>query len=434
MTNRTTRKDSLILTTLATLLVVAGFWVAYQFVEPAPPSRIVISSGSESGTYFSVANQYRAALAQNGIDLEVLPSAGSGENIKRLLDRTADVALVQSGSSDPDDQSSLLSLGSLYYEPIWLFMQNSIKTATLSDLKNKKIAIGQEGSGTRKVVLKILEKNGFSSRSENLLSLSSEESAEALLQGTIDAAFVIASIESPLIQELLHERSLALMNFSRAEAYTRLYPFLTQITLPEGIVDFEKNIPGKSTTLLAATANLVAHKDLHPALSVLLMQAAKKTHSGSTLFAKGGFFPSPSELEFPLSDVADRFYQNGPPFLMRYLPFWAAILIDRMVVMLIPLVALMIPLMKVMPPVYRWRVRSRIYRWYRELQAVDDLSHGKQLSSAERDELEKELERIENEVNKVKTPLSYADQLYHLLVHIELVRNKVTGTSDKPAQ
>jgi TRAP transporter TAXI family solute receptor len=424
-TTRETGKDSVLAIGISIVLLMAGFWTAFQFVEPAPPTHMTISTGSPEGNYFKYAHQYKELLAKDGIELEILSSAGSSENIQRLLNNEVDIAFVQGGVSDQSSTTPLLSLGSLYYEPAWLFYHLPTTINRLTSLTGKRIAIGPEGSGTRTIALRLLDKNGLNSETTQLLSLIGQEGATALTNGTIDALFMVASPSSSVIQKLLHDRQIKLMSFSRAEAYARLNSFLSPVSLPQGIIDLKNNIPAQDIALLVPTANLAIRDDFHPALAILILQAAKQIHHDATLFSNKGHFPNTDGVEFPLSDVAERFYQNGPPLLMRYLPFWAAIMIDRMVVMLIPLIALLFPLFKIAPPLYRWRVRSKIYRWYRELQAVDDAVHNQQLSSPQKQALAGELGRIENEVNKVKTPLSYADQVYNLLLHIDLVRKKV---------
>lgn len=418
-----TVKDSILMTGLAAILVIAAFWTAFQFVEPAPPKHIIISSGSEEGAYFDFAHQYQTLLAKDNIEIEILTSAGSSENIQRLLDGEADIAFVQGGSSDPTINDQLLSLGSLYYEPIWLFYRQSLTINSITDLAGKNIALGPEGSGTRYVAKQLLEENGINEDKAELSDLTGKQSADALVAGKIDALFLIASPNSDTIKQLLKNEQIKLLSFERANAYTRLKPYLSRISLSQGIVDLEQNIPSEEIILLAPTANLVINKDFHPALSVLLLQAATKIHQPTTLFSKKGTFPNPQNLEFPISEQAERYYKKGAPFLMQFLPFWAAILIDRMIVMIIPVIALLFPLFKIMPPLYRWRIRSRIYRWYRELQLVGDTLHDEELS--EQQQMLNELDRIENEVSKVKTPLSYADQVYNLQLHIDLIRKKI---------
>ncbi len=427
--------DLLKTASLAILLIIAAFWITSRFTKPGPPDTITISSGSKEGAYYLYAQQYKEILKRNNITLNILDSSGSLENIQRLKNKQVDIAFVQGGTSsdqlspdqhDKDSEDALYSLGSLYYEPIWIFISKSFKPETLNDFKQRNIAIGSPGSGTQMVTKQVLGLNGVDENNAKFISISSKQTAIALLDGSIDAGFIVASAESPIIQQLLKQDAVELFSLKRALAYSRLLPFLSEVTLASGIIDLAENIPSEDKILLAPTSNLVIHDDMHSGLTVLILQAAQEIHSGPSLFTQPQAFPSPQNLVYPISDVADRFYKKGPPFLMRYLPFWAAVLIDRMIVFLLPLVAVMFPLFKLMPPLYRWRVRSRIYRWYDELQETDSaISLDNNLSAKQIQQLHKQLDRIDNEVEKVKTPLSYADQLYQLLLHTDLVRKKL---------
>jgi len=231
-------------------------------------------------------------------------------------------------------------------------------------------------------------------------------------------------VQSPLIQKLLRRQDIQLMSFVRADAYTRLHHSLSLITLPEGTIDLQENIPPRDTMLLAATANLVVRDDFHPALVDLLLQAAEEVHGDGSLFDQPGYFPNDRNLEFPLNDDARRYFKHGPPFLQRYLPFWTANLLDRMKIMLIPLLTLLIPLFKIMPPTYRWQARKKVYRWYRELKALD-VEHPEQLTADALQTSIRMLDAIEEDVRKVTVPLSYSDELYNLRLHIDLVRSKL---------
>ncbi|MEW5009382.1 MAG: TAXI family TRAP transporter solute-binding subunit [Cycloclasticus sp.] len=422
-TRRTSKKDSISSILLASVLLLAGFYLAYQFVEPAPPSSLSISTGSKEGAYYAHALKYQTWLAKQGIELTIKTSAGSADNLTRLLNDEVDLALVQGGLTQPD--TALLSLGSLYYEPAWLFYRQGLNIQQLNQLSGKKIAIGPSGSGTRSLAKILLSDNGLDENQAQLLDDTGSIAADKLLKADIDAAFFIGSEQSRVIQQLLHEPTITLLSLSRAEAYQRLHPFLSSVSLPAGVISLQKNLPASDIQLLAPSANLLTSDKLHPALAVLVLQAIKDSHQAAGIFAQQGQFPNAAQLTAPISDIAERFYQNGPPFLMRYLPFSTAIMIDRFIVMLIPLIALLIPLVKVMPPLYRWRISSRIYRWYEALHAVDDKIHQQQLSQAQRIQLEQQLSHIENEVNKVKTPLSYADKVYQLLLHIDLIRRKL---------
>jgi TRAP transporter TAXI family solute receptor len=415
-------KDLLITFGPACILALFGFWVAYQFVSPPPPKTIIITTGAETGDYFQIAQQYRTELAQEGIELKIISSSGSGENINRLVNKKADLAFIQGGTGKDE---ALSSLGSLYYEPLWIFLRKEVKAQKITDLSGLRIANGSEGSGTRILTTRLLEQNQINNQSAQLLTLSAIDAAKAIVHSEIDVVMMVASSNSKTVKQLLQNDQIKLLNLSRADAYTRLLPYLSKITLAEGIIDLKNNIPKQPISLVAPTANLVVQEDFNPALTVLLLRAAKIIHNKPNIFTTAEMFPSSQFTAYSINDVAKRFYSVGPPFLMRFLPFWPAVFIDRMIVMLVPLLALLLPLGKIMPPLYRWRIRSKIYRWYKELQEVDNENYEKPISVQQLEKLNLELTKIETEVNKVKTPLSYADQVYNLLLHIDLVRKKL---------
>lgn len=400
----------------AALLALLGFIIAYQFVDPAPPSSLIFSAGSKEGAYYSHALAYRDYLKQRGITVVVQESAGSLENAQSLSSGKADVAFVQSGITDPDNDR-LSSLGSVYYEPLWVFVRSGLTINSLNALKGQRIAVGAEGSGTRALSLQLLQENGVDITGPKVLALGGSAAAEALLAGRVDALFMVASATAEVVWRLNRSSRVKLLSFDRSDAYTRRIPTLSSLTLPQGSLDLASDRPATDIKLLAATATLQVNNQLHPALQDLLMQAAVHVHGGRSLFSTAGEFPTPLYSGIRLSDEADRYYKSGPSFLQRYLPFWAATLVDRLKVMLLPFIALLIPLLKVMPPLYRWRVRSRIYRWYDELNRIDEALEGDFDP-----QLLNDLDRIENEIRKVHVPLSYADELYNLRMHLRLIR------------
>ena len=412
----------------AALLTLIGFVVAWQFVNPAPPRTLVIATGQQDGAYYLFAEHYRQQLAVDGIELEILTSSGSIDNLELLKNKAVDLAFVQGGTGSSADADILSSLGSLYYEPLWVFYRGEQTLTRITQLQDKRIAIGEPGSGTHAIAELLLADNFMDAGTATIQPVGGTAGAQALLQGNIDALFLVASPAAPLVQDLLHRQDIRLMSFARAGAYTRLHHFLSAVSLPEGVIDMQANLPPRDTVLLAATANLVVRDGFHPALVSLLLQIATRTQSSGGLFERPGNFPNSANLEFPLNEDARRFYEQGPPFLQRYLPFWSASLIDRLKIMLLPLLTLLLPLVKIMPPMYRWRVRKKIYRWYRELQLLDDASH-EHPDDAVQAELLKKLDTIEEEVRKVSVPLSYADELYSLRLHIGLVRNSLTDRS-----
>ncbi len=420
-------KEHLLTYIPAVLITVVGFIAAFQYVGPAPPARLVMGTGLPEGAYHKFAQQYREILARHGIDLELRNTAGSMENLKLLrADDTqgVDVAFVQGGMISSGNDEGLLSLGSLYYEPIWVFYRSETPIRRLSDLIGRRVAIGEQGSGTRVLAQRLLANNTVIDNSSTLLTMGGTKSAQALRAGELDAAMFVASRQSQPVNELLQDPSIGLMSFERAGAYLQLHRFLSSVILPEGVVNLQANIPFRDTVLLATTTNLVVHADVHPALVDLLLQAAEEVHGEGGYFEQRGEFPAAQYLDFPLSKEARRFYKSGPPFFQRYLPFWTATLIDRLKVLLIPFIALLLPLAKSMPPVYRWRVRSKIYRWYRTLNTVDKGLY-EEAALPQVGEYLAKLDEMEHEVAKVSVPLSYAEELYHLRVHINLVQSKL---------
>jgi len=403
----------------AMILAVLGFAVAYQFVDPAPPTTLVFSAGQKGGAYYANAERYRDYLRQRGITVTVLESAGSLENVQRLVSGTADIAFVQSGTVAHGDHT-LRSLGSMYYEPLWVFLRRDLDIRFISELKGKRIAVGLAGSGTRAIALQLLKENGVDENVATIVSSGTTEAGKALMRAELDAVFVVSAASSQSVQTLLTSDDVRLMSITRAEAYTHRLEALSSVNLPQGVLNLALNRPAQEKTLLSSTATLVVNKDMHPALQSLVMQAASAIHAGGSLFSRAGIFPSPRHAGLVLSREAERFYKSGPPFLQRFLPFWAATLVDRLKVMLLPFIALLLPLFKVMPPLYRWRIRSRIYRWYDELGQIDAA-----LGDSDPPTLLGDLNRIESEIRKVNVPLSYAQELYDLRLHLALVRDLI---------
>jgi TRAP transporter TAXI family solute receptor len=410
---------------IAVALVLVGFLVAYQFVDPAPPGRIVLATGSDGGAYQRYGEKFADYLAANGIQVTLRESAGSVENLQLLsADSGVDVAFVQGGLADSVDSSAVMSIGSLYLEPLWLFVRRDLELGDMSDLAGARISVGVEGSGTRIVANTLLAAHGITRDAADFIGVEPDELAQAFVDDQLDAAFVIADPGADLIADLLQTSAVELRSLERADAYARRYSYLTSISLPEGVLDLRTNRPNEDIETVALTATLVARRDFHPALVSLLLLAATSIHGEHSILADSGEFPTGRYVDLPLNEDAQRYFKNGPPFLMRYLPFWAATLVDRMWIMLFPIIGLAIPLVKLVPPVYQWRIRRKILRVYSELEQLDPKGRAV-TSDADRSRRILALGNLDNQTLTVSVPHAYKDDLYKLRRDIDLVRRQV---------
>lgn len=415
--------DAVIIGVAALAVLFAVFWATYKFMRPAPPSHVTIVTGPADGAYQIYAAHYKDFFARSGITLDIKPSAGSAENLQRLQNRdeNVDIAFIQSGVTLGKDVEGLVSLGVIYPEPLWLFHQKDLTLTSLEELKGKRIAIGPEGSGTRLLALELLRAHGVAEAPTSLSPLGGMNAALALLNKEVDAVFIVGPAQSSAVWTMLYTPNLAMFNFTQAEAYVRRFPYLSALTLPRGTIDLPQNIPSKDMSLVAPSTNLIARDDFHPALIDLTLQALSANHGGAGLFARAGQFPTPNGVEIPLSREAERYYKNGKPFLQRYLPFWAATLVDRLVFMLLPIIALLFPLFRIAPFLYSWRIRRRIFRYYGELKMLE-IEAQRKPESKSRTEWLNEIERIERAAHRIPTPLAFANQVYTLRQHVHMVR------------
>ena len=421
--------DLLVIGVPVLLVAALAAWLAVKFIGPAPPDSIVMLAGPKESSYYNTAERYAKIIARSGVKLHVVETEGAQDNLRRLADRKvyADVGFVLGGVAEGIDTGGLMSLGSMFVQPVLVFYRGKESVDRLSQLEGKRVAIGPESSGTHALAMKFLIANGMDKGPTRLLDLDGDEAMEALKQGKIDAAFLMGElVRGKLTRELLKERGIRLMNFAQADGYMRRLKFLSRLTLPRGAFDLGQDLPPQEVELVGPTVELVAREDLNPALSDLLISAAREIHGPAGMYRKAGEFPAPLERDFPISEDAQRFYRSGTPFLYKKLPFWLASLVDRMLVILVPLVVIVIPAIRIVPPLYRWRVRSRIYRWYGALMALErDMLADPTPERAQ--EILKRLDDIREAVNNLRTPLAFADQLYVLREHINGVRNRLAG-------
>ncbi len=425
---------------LITLALLTG---AYFLLDPAPPRRVVLATGPEQSDYAEFGKRYAAELKRYGIEVVLKPTQGSSENRRLLRDpaQKVDLAFVRGGSSDAvraaDEEQSgvpLTSLGNLYLEPVWLFyrgetakrLNRSATLTQLAELRGWRVNVGARGSGVIGLMGKLLHANGIERTSLNESRLEQTPAVMALLAGELDAMALAAAPESLMVQMLLQTPGVKMFEFAQAEAYARRLPFLSPVVLPRGVMDLARNLPERDLPLVATTTALVAREDTHPALLQLFVQAAHKIHGGTGWLARAGQFPSSQNTELPLAKEAERYYRNGPPLLQRYLPFWLANLVDRMWVVLLSIIAVLIPLARVVPPLYEFRVRSRVFRWYRQLREIEDALR---TNKATPTELLDEVNKLDAKAQHIAVPLSYADELYSLRSHIQMVRARLSATA-----
>ena len=406
-------------------LILIATAVMITWLGPLPPRVVVMSTGTPGGTYDLFARRYRAILARSGIDLRLMPSAGGVENLARLNDPHSgvQVALAQSGLVGEGQSPDLESLGTLFYEPFWLFYRGDNPGARLQGLRGRKIAIGPAGSGSRALGVRFLAFDGIDEKNAQLLPLSQAESGAALLRGDVDAAVMVAAFDTPVVRQLLTAADVRVWGFPRADGVVALHPFLSKLVLPEGTADMAANRPPEDVTLVAPKASLIVRRGLHPAIQYLLLDAASEIHAVPGIFQRPGQFPAPEEEDLSLSKQARQFYKSGDPLLQRYMPFWLAVLTGRILLLLIPVVGVAYPLLRVVPAMYDWGMRRRIFRLYGELKIIELESQTPGHST--NGDLLARLDRLEERSDRLRMPRSFATLLYTLRAHIALVRGRL---------
>ncbi|MBP7454127.1 MAG: C4-dicarboxylate ABC transporter substrate-binding protein [Ottowia sp.] len=479
---------------LAVGLLVAAYW----WLDPQPPKTVRMATGPEGSAYAGFGRRYAAALEREGITVELIPTEGSVANLQLLRDGKADVAFVRGGSgaapttanasagalpdagpaaaaaasearpaasspapgADPDDDGSLLSLGALFYEPVWIFYRpdalpqpaDQTPTAThgktalsakranngiahaddsaaspaepqaLAQIKGLRINVDQPGSGVPQLMQRLLRANGLNADEMTLSQLPPAAAAEALSAGLLDALVLTSAPQSAVVRQLLRAPGVKPLELAQADAYTRRFPFLRTVTLPRGVTDLAADIPPHDVTLLAATTSLLSREDTHPALRQLFAQAAQSIHSRAGWLNGTREFPNTRTSELAVSPEGERAINGAPSFWQRYLPFWASNLLDRMWLVIGGLIVLLLPLSRIVPPLYTFRVRRRVFRWYARLRAIEAKVDSGQ---GDRAELLNELDELDRVANQIAVPLAHADELYALRNNIHAVRKRL---------
>jgi TRAP-type uncharacterized transport system substrate-binding protein len=410
------------------VLIALALGVAtFAFIHLAVPNTLTITAGPKGSSFYRTAEKYKKILAKDDVTLNILESDGSPENLQRLSSAqpSADIGFVLGGELKDGNAQNMMSLGSVNYQPLMIFYHGKIRHL-LSDFAGARIDIGAQGSGTRTLALDMLKANGIEPKgAASFIEVDAKDPEKDLNESRLDVIFMMGdSTSSELLRKLLRSPKIHLFNVTQADAYVRRIGYLNKLVLPEGSLDLGKNLPAQDLNLVAPTVELIARDSLHPALSDLLLEAAREVHSGPGLFRKRGEFPVPLEHEFRMSPDAARYYASGKTYLYRTFPFWLASLIARALVVLVPLALLLVPALRIAPTIYRWRIESRIHRWYKVLLDLErDTFIAK--NSQERVDLLRQLDAIEASVNRIVIPASFGDMFYDLRGHVDFVRNRL---------
>jgi TRAP-type uncharacterized transport system substrate-binding protein len=409
----------------AVLLAAVLVWAALSALRPLPERTLAMATGPAGSAYAAFGERYRALLAKQGVEVRLVPTNGSYDNVTRLRDPRSgvSVAFVQAGTVSAGESEDLVSLGSMFYEPLWIFCRCNPNGLEYHENIGAHVSIGPPGSATRELTLQLMRLNGIDPKRFRLEAFVPEQAADALLGGGIDAAFIDTAWESAAVQRLLADPSINLVPFRRADAYVALLPFLTKVRLPMGVASLADNRPAEDVDLVAPRASLVVRSDLHPALQYLLIDAATKIHGGPGIFNPAGTFPAAEMIDLPLSTEAQHMYRSGPTFLRRHLPFWLAELVQRLLLLVVPLVGIVYPVVRFGPEIWRWEMERRLRGMYRDLRRLErDLRVER--DPGKRSELHDRLDELETRAARARLPDSFAAMAYELKQNIRFVRER----------
>jgi TRAP-type uncharacterized transport system substrate-binding protein len=408
------------------ITAVVLLWALFAALRPLPGRDVSIATGTAGSAYADIAERYREILARDGVRLHLVPTNGAVENLERLRDARAgvDAGFVLAGTTSERESPDLVSLGTVFYEPLWVFCRCATLSELLHERSNARISIGPLGSATRPLVLKVFALNRIDTTNLQLSGFSQEEGVRRLIAGEIDADIMLSAWDSPAVQQLLLAPGIELIGFERADAYVALYPRLSKLMLPQGVADLGANRPPADVPLIASKASLVVRRDLHPALQYLLIQAAIEVHGRPGIFQRADEFPAPEAIDLPLSDEARHMYKSGPSILQRKLPFWLAELLQRLAIVILPLAGILYPLWFLVPGLYRRHMENRLYRFYGELGLIEGALQ-KNTDAGERAQMLARVEELERRAIELDMPTSYSEKSFNLKAHIRALMARV---------
>ena len=417
-------RGRLALWAIAAVLTVAVVGLSLRFVDPFPPTRVVLATGQPGGAYDEFGREYQRRLAREGLRVELRRTAGSVENLERLLKGEVDVAFVQGGTYPlvKDVDGRLRGMAAVYREPLWIFYRGKPMTDDLGALAGRRIAVGAAGSGTEAIARALLEGIGLAVTGPSFLSLPAIEARGMVERGAIDAAFFVSSYRDANVAALLRRPDVHLLDYRRAAAYRGNFRYLSAVRIPPGLLDLKADLPREPITLLAPAALLVCRETLHPRAVEQILSVAQEVHGTGSLLDPPGRFPTRDGVDVPLHDAADSYLARGESFLSRVLPYWALRWVVQLRVLLLPLVAIWVPLFKILPWLLRWRGNRVIERHYALLRDAEAAVAGATAPEALRQEITR-LESLHVQIEGLARRLSLQHQrdVYHCRLHVALV-------------
>ncbi|MFL6580924.1 MAG: TAXI family TRAP transporter solute-binding subunit [Burkholderiales bacterium] len=420
------RRTMRVITAVVVAVMIASVATMLIIIGPAPPRTITMAAGAEGTVQQEFAESYRALLAVHGVELRLVSTKGSADSLQRLNDPKSgvSVAFLQGGVTTARESPKLVSLGTVFYEPVWVFYRGKPPRRSKEMFNGKRVSVGPLGSGTRHLAIDLIAALGMDPLEMDIRSMLMPDAAEAMLKGDLDVAFMVAAWETPAVRQLLTSDRISVLPFPRADAHIAQRPYLSKLVVPQGVADLAKNIPATDLVLFAPKASLVVRSDLHRALQYLLLDAASQVHGTPGIFQKAGQFPASEPIDLPLSEEAREFFHTGAPFLQRYLPFWLAVFVGRLLLILIPVIGVVIPLFRFIPASYGYIVRRRVFILYGELKFLEAELEARKSDEPVKDLLER-LGRLESRANQLRVPIMFSHFLYNLRSHIDLVRARL---------
>lgn len=412
------------------LIVLLVVILALPLIRPAAPREIDLFTAPKGTSQYRYAQRYAELLSGGGIEVQVIETEGVVDTLRRLGQADGAAAGfvesgVEAGIDEPSLTENLVSLGSLAFEPLWLFVRSELGVEGLEDLRRRRVYLGPAESAGRAIATTLLKDSGIDSEvpTAEASELALGSVAADLVQGRIDAAFVVGEMRSPVISGLFETEGVEALSNQRAAAYTRLHPEWAELVLPEGTYSLPLNLPAADLHLVSPTLNLVVPDGTHPVVVDLLLEGARSIHREPTLFSARGTFPNMQHVSLPMSHAATRFYEEGPSRMRQVLPPWVATLADRFALFVLPVLSVAWILFKSIPAAVGIRFRMKTLALFRKLETIEqDFAR-----QPDRERQLEELAEIDRDCASWRVPRMKLDAYFELRQAIHDLRERLGG-------